>query len=163
MYRRVEDREETPWRLLCPRHGKVFLTREEYEAQTSSPDALWQCPALDMGDPSDLDDVGPGVCGAKSRWDDAWFDRYCEVVEGRHEKRFQDHLLLAFGERALSFSTELRDMLRLFWDLAQEGMVPENEKRQKDDAHERAEESIRALNLLVDAWNDNDTWRRSGS
>lgn len=77
-YLRVRDRERTAWRVVCPHHGPVFLTREEYDAQMARPDRTWQCPAFDEGDPDDPDDVGPGVCGARSEWDDVWHDRWTD-------------------------------------------------------------------------------------
>ena len=33
----------TPWAVRCPEHGKVFLTRSEYDRQMDSPNAHWYC------------------------------------------------------------------------------------------------------------------------
>lgn len=35
--------ETTPWAVSCFNCGQVFLTRAEYLAQMSNPDALWKC------------------------------------------------------------------------------------------------------------------------
>lgn len=70
------SRAPTPWRVLCPRHGLVFLTHEEYEEQLSVPDRDWCCPAHDEGNPEDPEDVGPGICGSPASWDEAWYDAW---------------------------------------------------------------------------------------
>lgn len=50
----------TPYAVICPYHGKRFLTEKEYERQMSKPavaafgDDLWRCPD----------------CGRRSGWDD---------------------------------------------------------------------------------------------
>jgi hypothetical protein len=77
-YLRVQDREKTAWRVLCPHHGPVFLTRDEYMGQLSAGHRKWECPAFDEGDESDPHDVGPGICGAVSGWDDDWYDDWME-------------------------------------------------------------------------------------
>jgi len=81
-YLRKEDREKTAWRVICPHHGPVFLTREEYMAQMKAPNNKWECTAFDMGNPKDPDDVGPGVCGAKASWDDHWYEMWMDDLNG---------------------------------------------------------------------------------
>jgi hypothetical protein len=75
------QRERTAWRVLCPHHGAVFLTREEYNAQMMAPNARWACPAWENGDPNDRNDVGPGICGATCRWDDNWYEMWMDDLD----------------------------------------------------------------------------------
>jgi len=80
-YLRPQDREETAWRVVCPHHGPVFLLQVEYMAQMMAPDSKWKCPAFDEGDSTDPHDVGPGICGATSSWDDDWYDAWMEDLQ----------------------------------------------------------------------------------
>lgn len=48
------DRCPTPWQVICPVHGPMMLTREQYMAQLSAADSLWVCPS----------------CGRAAEWDD---------------------------------------------------------------------------------------------
>ena len=75
-----EERASTPWRVICPRHGAVFLTHDEYEAQLEAVDRDWCCPVFDTGNPEDPLDVGPGICGTPSEWDDSWYDSWTDKV-----------------------------------------------------------------------------------
>jgi hypothetical protein len=34
----------TPYAVICPTHGQVFLTHDEYINQMCKPDSLWKCP-----------------------------------------------------------------------------------------------------------------------
>ena len=52
--RKQRKRPQTPWAVICPDHGQVFLTDAEYDAQMDKPDSLWTCP----------------LCGKPSEWDD---------------------------------------------------------------------------------------------
>ena len=36
--------EDTPWAVQCLEHGKVVLSRKEYDKQMGRPDARWECP-----------------------------------------------------------------------------------------------------------------------
>lgn len=38
------SREETPYAVVCPDHGQVFLTESEYNRQMGNPDRFWACP-----------------------------------------------------------------------------------------------------------------------
>jgi len=42
-----------PYGIVCPNHGEVELTEEQYIAQLMNPDALWKCPICNY--PSDFD------------------------------------------------------------------------------------------------------------
>ena len=53
---------ESPWAVICPRHGKQFLTRQQYDHQMGAPDVRWLCP----------------VCGAVSEWDDDNYEAHIE-------------------------------------------------------------------------------------
>lgn len=55
---------ETPWAVICPSHGKQFLTKENYDAQISRPDSRWQCPFP--------------KCIAICEWDDDNYERYLD-------------------------------------------------------------------------------------
>jgi predicted RNA-binding Zn-ribbon protein involved in translation (DUF1610 family) len=45
----------TPFAILCPDCGQVFLTEDEYDRQMSAPDSRWQCPKC-LAKPVDWDD-----------------------------------------------------------------------------------------------------------
>jgi len=34
----------TPWAVICPRDGTVYLTEKEYMSQLKLPDKMWECP-----------------------------------------------------------------------------------------------------------------------
>jgi hypothetical protein len=51
---RKPKRKQTPWAVLCPTHGQVFLTDAEYDKQMDDPETLWTCP----------------ICGERAEWDD---------------------------------------------------------------------------------------------
>jgi hypothetical protein len=52
----------TPWAVLCPTHGQVFLTKLQYDKQISEVDARWSCPR----------------CGALAEWDDDNNEQYLD-------------------------------------------------------------------------------------
>ena len=57
--------EPTFWAVLCPHHGRVFLTEGEYDWQMNDPDRDWTCPVQ----------LSPArTCNAKSEWDDENFE-----------------------------------------------------------------------------------------
>jgi hypothetical protein len=59
------ERKPTPWAVICPTHGKVFLDGEEYFAQVewdAVADISWVCP----------------ICDSDSEWDD---DNYKKAIE----------------------------------------------------------------------------------
>jgi hypothetical protein len=60
---------ETPWAVYCPKHGKVFLTRDEYEAQMDAVNTPWTCPR-ECGPPE------VGICGEPSEWDDLNYEAH---------------------------------------------------------------------------------------
>ena len=51
----------TPYAVLCPAHGRSFLTGREYTRQMLRPSSLWECP----------------VCRQAAQWDDATFEFVC--------------------------------------------------------------------------------------
>lgn len=53
------EQEQTPWAIICPVHGQVFLSEKEYLRQLSKPDAKWTC-----------------YCGEVSDWDDDNYEEY---------------------------------------------------------------------------------------
>jgi hypothetical protein len=61
-------REETAWAVHCPSHGKVYLTKKEYDAQMNRPDSRWMCP----------------ICTELAWWDD---DHYEEFVDRKIAER----------------------------------------------------------------------------
>jgi hypothetical protein len=54
----------TPWAVICPQHGRVYLTNDEYRVQLDRPNAGWECTEVVTGTAP----VGP--CGEESEWDD---------------------------------------------------------------------------------------------
>ena len=50
----------TPWAVICPQHGKQYLTGEQYDDQMMKADSYWFCP----------------VCGGHSEWDDDNFETH---------------------------------------------------------------------------------------
>lgn len=55
---------KTPWAVFCPIHGRVYLTRPQYDAQITKPDNRWVCT----------------ICGAVSEWDDDTYDKYLDSI-----------------------------------------------------------------------------------
>lgn len=60
-YRQLDPNETNPHGIICPVHGRVSLSEEEYTRQLSNPDVLWRC----------------HVCGSIADFDD---DRYCRII-----------------------------------------------------------------------------------
>jgi hypothetical protein len=56
--------QRSPWAVLCPVHGRVFLESDEYGRQMSRGDVAWSCPAWDS------EESRFGLCGYPSIWDD---------------------------------------------------------------------------------------------
>lgn len=59
-----QSTKRTPWAVYCPKHGQIFLTREEYNRQLMEDDYGWTCPLMC----AEVDDIGP--CGRRSEFDD---------------------------------------------------------------------------------------------
>lgn len=45
---------KTRWAVICSEHGRVYLTREQYDWQMHHPDDLWRCPKC--AEPAEWDD-----------------------------------------------------------------------------------------------------------
>jgi uncharacterized C2H2 Zn-finger protein len=56
---------ETPYAVICPTHGQVFLNQAGYFRQMDFPGAKWICPR----------------CGAVSEWDDDNYEKHMEDDE----------------------------------------------------------------------------------
>jgi hypothetical protein len=54
----------SPYNVICPLHGQVPLTYDQYIQQMMRPDDVWRCPH--MGE----DERGMGPCGCPSEFDD---------------------------------------------------------------------------------------------
>lgn len=54
----------TPWAVLCPEHGRVYISEENYQSQMDCPNTTWRCP-----------------CGQEAFWDDANYERYLDACE----------------------------------------------------------------------------------
>lgn len=54
----MSERLPTPYAVHCPKHGKVYLTEQEYNYQMRRPDILWMCP----------------ICTRRAEWDDDNYD-----------------------------------------------------------------------------------------
>jgi hypothetical protein len=63
----VESTEPTPYAVTCPTHGRVYLTRGEYDRQMENGDVRWKCPRFVNVDP-----IGP--CGEESEFDDGNYE-----------------------------------------------------------------------------------------
>ena len=64
--KRKRKRKQTPFAVICPDHGQVFLTDKEYDAQMDNPDLLWTCP--ECGKPSQWDDDNYECMAQVDRW-----------------------------------------------------------------------------------------------
>lgn len=51
----------TPWKVICPVHDGVYLTRSEYQRQMMNPNDRWRCPVQ--------------RCNRVAEWDDLNYDR----------------------------------------------------------------------------------------
>ena len=58
----MPEPESTPWAVICSMHGRMFLTKAQYDAQMNQPDLRWRCPC----------------CGEDANWDD---DNYEDGLE----------------------------------------------------------------------------------
>lgn len=64
----METRINKGWAVICPTHGQVFLTEQEYDFQLSRPDRTWMCP-----------------CGESAQWDDDNHQDWLDKNEGQQE------------------------------------------------------------------------------
>jgi hypothetical protein len=60
----------TPWAVVCHKHGRVFLTQQQYDKQMIVADAFWICP----------------VCGDVASWDDDNYEKHIELLEHEAEE-----------------------------------------------------------------------------
>lgn len=67
----MKKRKQTPWAVICPTHGQVFLTDKEYESQMDKPNSVWFCP-----------------CGQESEWDDDNYEAMARDDEFAEEGTF---------------------------------------------------------------------------
>jgi hypothetical protein len=68
----AKRRKQTPWAVICPEHGQVFLKDAEYDMQMGAPDSLWKCP----------------LCGRASEWDDDNYEAMARDDEFAEEGTF---------------------------------------------------------------------------
>src|SRR5262245_28238442 len=68
-----ESASPTRWAVLCPEHGRVYLTRVAYTAQLSNANARWKCPHW-VADEAAMDMNSIGPCGAVSEFDDETYE-----------------------------------------------------------------------------------------
>ena len=59
-FQKIVEIEETPWAIHCPKHGKICLTKEQYDHQMYHPGPIWICP----------------VCGDDAYWDDDHYEKH---------------------------------------------------------------------------------------
>lgn len=74
-YEHGESLEPTAHAIICPHHGRVYLTRAHYNEQMMLASDVWRCPRMD----TNLDRLG--LCYAPSEFDD---DTYEDAMFGRH-------------------------------------------------------------------------------
>ncbi len=75
-----ESSQPTAWAVLCPEHGRVFLTEAEYTRQLHRPDASWKCPRY-VFSAEDVRNGTIGPCGAPSSFDDLTYEEWYEPPE----------------------------------------------------------------------------------
>lgn len=69
MHGKYEESEKpTQYAVICPLHGRVYLTESAYWIQLGQIDDLWRCPRF----VSESDLVG--FCGAASNFDDSTYE-----------------------------------------------------------------------------------------
>lgn len=64
-----ESTGKTAYAVICPHHGRVYLTKANYDWQMSMPGRGWECPRF-VTEP--VDTMGP--CGAPSEFDDDTYE-----------------------------------------------------------------------------------------
>jgi hypothetical protein len=68
-----ESLSPTRYAVLCPEHGRVYLTEAEYRRQLDNADVGWRCPRfVGPQEASDADTIGP--CGHESEVDDDTYE-----------------------------------------------------------------------------------------
>jgi hypothetical protein len=65
----------TPWAVICPQHGRVYLTREEYRVQMNRPNSGWECTEVVIEGPAPI-----GPCSNDSEWDDENYESREEIL-----------------------------------------------------------------------------------
>jgi hypothetical protein len=69
--------EESPlptrFAVLCPEHGRVFLTEAEYMRQLDLSDEHWRCPRF-VATPEAIRDKTIGPCGTVCNFDDDLYE-----------------------------------------------------------------------------------------
>lgn len=63
----------TPYAVMCPVHGRIYLTREGYTHQMNDPNAFWRCP-----------------CGRKAEFDDVTYEAAQDVTSDDAQKMIPD-------------------------------------------------------------------------
>lgn len=64
----------TRWAVLCPKHGRVYLSEAEYERQLALVATRWTCPQACS--PLDVIPDEAGICGEVCEWDDETYDTW---------------------------------------------------------------------------------------
>lgn len=93
----VEDTEETPYKIFCPRCGEVPLSEEEYERQMRAHDRAWQCPSCRMlpvqfiEDFADSEDIMPVVARTDAGVGQVQVNIPMEVFHSHEERALANH------------------------------------------------------------------------
>lgn len=76
-----EAPEPTQWAVICPTHGRVYLTKRAYDAQMNNAGAVWRCPKWSTPEEIKRDPYLIGPCGAPCDWDDDNYEneKWCDV------------------------------------------------------------------------------------
>lgn len=61
-HKKFENKENYYARVICPIHGYIGLTQQEYNRQMNLPDSLWKC-----------------GCGESALFDDEFFEDVHEI------------------------------------------------------------------------------------
>lgn len=66
---KVDTGTPSRWAVICPVHGRCYLTEAQYEFQMDRTGRPWVCVAVAFDPP---DDIGP--CGRRAEFDDETYD-----------------------------------------------------------------------------------------
>jgi len=59
----------TPWAVICPWHGRVYLTEPEYVEQLDNTKDVWRCTQVISGADVGYEPLVIRQCGLRCEWD----------------------------------------------------------------------------------------------
>lgn len=84
-----QDSKPTPWAIHCRKHGKVYLSRSEYNYQMNHGDELWSCP----------------ICCVLAQWDDDNYEEALDELDKLEEearkrsKKYEKEMRETYGDQ----------------------------------------------------------------